>query len=547
MAYIGNSPANVGNYQVVDDISSTFNGVLTSFALTVLTLAINPAKSGQLLVSINGVLQEPDDTGTEGFKVQMSSAELALTGGLSLGDNVKAKFGAGDDLQIYHDSTTGQSFISESGGGSFLISGTDVYIRTPAGENSIFCDTDGTVTLYHDNSPKLATTSTGIDVTGAITCDGLEVTDGGFETLKIESTDNDAVLELRAGGDINTDWTMRNDESASNNLEFRYNNSPRFFITKDSYARLSGTGAKFEIANSNVDISMDTSASGQLKIDGAGYAGAIALDADAMNVYTNSASRDVVLGVNETEILRAKPTGVDVTGSVTCDGFTSTGIDDNATSTAITIDASENVGIGTTSPQHLLETSQSASAKVIGLTLQNSMNANSTDTGVGIKFKGSSYSDADETRKWAGIYGIANATYHNKMGLSFYTNNDRTQEPTEKLQITSDGRGLSQFTAKAWVNFNGAGTVAIRDSHNVSSITDGGIGKYTVNITNALANVNGISLSDCMDNGNNGRPVNSVVMTTSTVLIYVSEVSSGTPNYYTRKDLANIQCLVFGD
>ena len=43
--YIGNSPASVGNYQVVDDISSTFNGVLTSFALTAASQAINPAKS----------------------------------------------------------------------------------------------------------------------------------------------------------------------------------------------------------------------------------------------------------------------------------------------------------------------------------------------------------------------------------------------------------------------------------------------------------------------------------------------------------------------
>jgi len=46
--------------------------------------------------------------------------------------------------------------------------------------------------------------------------------------------------------------------------------------------------------------------------------------------------------------LATTATGVDVTGSVTCDGFTSTGIDDNATSTAITIDASENVLVGTT-------------------------------------------------------------------------------------------------------------------------------------------------------------------------------------------------------
>jgi hypothetical protein len=44
--------------------------------------------------------------------------------------------------------------------------------------------------------------------------------------------------------------------------------------------------------------------------------------------------------------------------------------------------------------------------------------------------------------------------------------------------------------AKAWVNFNGTGTVAIRASYNVSSITDNGTGQYTVNFTNALADAN---------------------------------------------------------
>jgi hypothetical protein len=45
-------------------------------------------------------------------------------------------------------------------------------------------------------------------------------------------------------------------------------------------------------------------------------------------------------------------------------------------------------------------------------------------------------------------------------------------------------------SAKAWVNFDGTGTVAIRGSFNVSSITDNGTGDYTVNFTNALANAN---------------------------------------------------------
>ena len=73
MAYIGNSPANVGNYQIVDDISSSFNGTLTSFGLAAGGIAITPAKSGQILANINGVMQEPDDSGTNGFKVVSSN------------------------------------------------------------------------------------------------------------------------------------------------------------------------------------------------------------------------------------------------------------------------------------------------------------------------------------------------------------------------------------------------------------------------------------------------------------------------------------------
>ena len=44
--------------------------------------------------------------------------------------------------------------------------------------------------------------------------------------------------------------------------------------------------------------------------------------------------------------------------------------------------------------------------------------------------------------------------------------------------------------AKAWVNFDGTGTVAIRSSFNVSSITDNGVGDYTVNFTTAMPNAN---------------------------------------------------------
>jgi len=53
----------------------------------------------------------------------------------------------------------------------------------------------------------------------------------------------------------------------------------------------------------------------------------------------------------------------------------------------------------------------------------------------------------------------------------------------------SSGTEIGQL-AKAWVNFNGSGTVAIRDDFNVTSITDNGTGSYTVNMTNAQADTN---------------------------------------------------------
>lgn len=52
------------------------------------------------------------------------------------------------------------------------------------------------------------------------------------------------------------------------------------------------------------------------------------------------------------------------------------------------------------------------------------------------------------------------------------------------------GSVATAYGCRAWVNFNGIGTVAIRASGNVSSITDNGVGDYTVNFTNAMPDAN---------------------------------------------------------
>jgi hypothetical protein len=72
---------------------------------------------------------------------------------------------------------------------------------------------------------------------------------------------------------------------------------------------------RLHIFDNNSDISMDSSASGQFHIDGNGYAFAIALDAQGANIYTNSASRDVIFGTNETERMRVTDDGTICTRS----------------------------------------------------------------------------------------------------------------------------------------------------------------------------------------------------------------------------------------
>jgi len=90
--------------------------------------------------------------------------------------------------------------------------------------------------------------------------------------------------------------------------------------------------------------------------------------------------------------------------------------------------------------------------------------------------------------------------------------------------------------AQAWVNFNGTGTVAIRASFNVSSITDNGTGSYTTNFTNAMTDAN-YAVACCLrPDGGSGRFDTAIINggtapTTSAVRINTGISSYGVDNY----------------
>ena len=103
---------------------------------------------------------------------------------------------------------------------------------------------------------------------------------------------------------------------------------------------------------------------------------------------------------------------------------------------------------------------------------------------------------------------------------------------------------IEQGRAKAWVNFDGTGTISIRDSFNISSITDGGTGIYTINFTNAMANSN--YCSPC-ENGSptGGRYIigpESDGKTTSSARFFSQQSSTGG-----NLDADEVSIAIFGD
>jgi hypothetical protein len=192
------------------------------------------------------------------------------------------------------------------------------------------------------------------------------------------------------------------------------------------------------------------------------------------------------------------------------------GIVSTADATAITIDASENVGIGTASPQTILHVEST------------NPNIRLTDSD-----SGGYYSQVSQEGNSLKLLADSGAVGSGR--LRFYNGN------TQRLEITSDGRGLSPFTAKAWVNFNGTGTVAIRDSHNVSSITDYGTGDYGANFSNNMANSNYNAVSS-------GKfyswDSSYLIDSTTTSYLQIASVRSSNNTY---EDTPIITAIVFGD
>jgi hypothetical protein len=114
-------------------------------------------------------------------------AGLTTTGDINFGDNNKANFGAGNDLQIYHDGSN--SFIHDNGTGNLSIDATQLQFRNGA-QSQTYADfaNGGAARLFYGGAVKISTTTSGVSVTGTVVSDGLTVDNGALQTdIQIES------------------------------------------------------------------------------------------------------------------------------------------------------------------------------------------------------------------------------------------------------------------------------------------------------------------------------------------------------------------------
>ena len=146
-------------------------------------------------ISLNADLDALDAIfSTSGTQINLNPNQI------NFADNKKAIFGTGNDLQIYHDGSN--SIITDAGAGNLELKATNLIFKNSAGtlQYASFIS-GGAAELRYNGSPKIATTNTGIDITGTVTSDGLTV-DGTISAYRAGFTQGVQLLGDSGGNQI---------------------------------------------------------------------------------------------------------------------------------------------------------------------------------------------------------------------------------------------------------------------------------------------------------------------------------------------------------
>ena len=209
------------------------------------------------------------------------------TDDLKFNDNATLIFGTGGDLTINHDGSN--SFITDSGTGALYIQGTNgVFIRSAdGGENLASFTDDGSAALNHDNTTRIETTSSGVDITGTSKSDLVVVDSTGGATPTYSHTNNGEGITLRYNDDSGA---RAADIVATGNTPAGATMAMRFFVNPNS------TDAASEVMRlQNGDVQLGTTTNHGDNNQGGVTFQASTFDRMMVNIgHTDGSSRPVV-------------------------------------------------------------------------------------------------------------------------------------------------------------------------------------------------------------------------------------------------------------
>ena len=218
---------------------------------------------------------------------KMPLAGGTFTGNVDFNDNVRARFGNNDDLQIWHNGS--YSYISDEGTGDLILSSNGAAISLQKGSSEYLARffTDAQVELYYDNAKKFETKSDGVDITGELQCDTLDV-DGN----------SDITGTLTLNGQLDSSGTSGGRGAYLGNIKVGYGNSWNSIFMGDGtetlYLQSSGSGG----------VSLNYNNQGSVTVGSAGHTvwhagndgSGSGLDADNLDGYTWSSSGKNIRG-----------------------------------------------------------------------------------------------------------------------------------------------------------------------------------------------------------------------------------------------------------